>query len=365
MKRPAGMILLLAALVAACSGTPTGLTALTTTTTAAPTTSAATTTTSPATTSTTTTTTTTLPPRLEPQVLAYGLDDAYGLRYETALTSAVRASVDAAGEAAFQGTGLEDSELTAEGAGSVRYFWSSRSSAEGEFDVTSDTAFESLHVRGVVEGVPVDTTLSPQESAGTPSYYSPRSFPIDRSGTVVEQAADGVSLLEFHSPASLDRILTPGWVGPPLPDYPVDEGDTWAASFDTPLPFGDLGPPVTTEVEATVVRQEVYDGTPVLVIEATYRTGGYEWSMFEVLESLAAAPEEAGGFGMSPEEVEQMLAELEATETDVFYSVEASTSTASLRFDPATGVVLTRSDTVHEAVTITMVAPQGEARAVM
>jgi hypothetical protein len=359
-RRTGTLILAVCFLAAACSGGATP--AVTTTAPVTTTTHGTTTTTSTTTTSsTTTTTTTTLPSRLEARQLAYALEEMHGLHYDLTQAFAMRTITDDP-RGTFSGTWLADADYTGETEGTIGFRWVPRSVGEGKFVITRDTTVASMHLVGAMGENDIDMTLSGPQVAGSTFAIAPSTLTIDTLGNVLAEASYWGELQSLSSPSPLNQSFASGWVGPPFPSYAVGEGDTWTTSIATILPFGDADAPISTEVEATITGQEVYEGTPVFIIDVTYRTGAFQFGMRELLDLLAAAPpEELAALGFDLAELEQAAAQIAASGSDIAYSFDATTYRSTLRFDPAAGIVLTRTDTASTLMTMAMTSPQGGA----
>lgn len=174
---------------------------------------------------------------------------------------------------------------------------------------------------------------------------------VDELGHLVEaeSGAGGTPLDLISNPLSvggLGDLANPvrGFLGPELPDGPIEVGTSWTAADAIELPF--TGSEITTMAEYEVVAIEGTPEAPILVIEGVVTTSAFEFDLADMLDAFAESPEVLEQAGVGAAELEELEGARELGMEMRFASEEVS-GTSLIRFDVQRGLVIeNRSDGV-------------------
>lgn len=211
---------------------------------------------------------------------------------------------------------------------------------DGTFEVTVSSDMSGLEFTATVDGEtttgddipefaelePISTTFVVDEK-GNPIGGGGMGLPDDMFGDLF----GGLGGMGAGAPPGI-ATDPGGFFGPVLPDERVNVGDIWTDTIETPLLGDDI---VTTEITSTVVDTGELDGVQVFVIETVSATSEIRFDMAEFLLALFE------GF-MGSEASEEDLAMLEELRDQLrfVFTVDASESTMTTKFDPERGLPL-------------------------
>jgi hypothetical protein len=210
---------------------------------------------------------------------------------------------------------------------------------DGTFEVTVTSDLSGLEFTGTIDGEATTADDIPEFAEMEPISTS---FIVDEKGNLIggggmdmpnDLFGDLFGGLGGMGGAAPGMATDPGrFFGPVLPDDEVSVGDTWTETIETPLMGDDVA---TTQTSSTVVGIEELDGVQVFVIETVAASSEIRFDMAELLLALFE-----GFMGSESSEEDLEMLELLRDQLRFVFTVDASESHMTTKFDPDRGLPL-------------------------
>jgi hypothetical protein len=278
--------------------------------------------------------------------LSYGYEPGTALTYDLAVFQDI--AFDADGDADGFG-GVEfpiDADLSTQSAGTAEYTIGD-APGNGAVSITITATMHSTEATGTLNGDEV-TSIEDGGIAADLTRINPvnEKMTVSRLGRVTkDEATDpralGASLASLTGLAD-DLLAQP--VGPVFGEDPVTVGDSWEISEERDGPAGPL------MVHSTSTIEEIVDG--LYVIRTTTVAGGYVVDFSEQFRQLFLGFSDLEEGAEIPAEIQEQLDSIEFSIT-----VEESTTTEVVEFDPETGLVVSSIRTTELQLKMTFRSP--------